>query len=252
MNPFRDPAMVQAPTASGHSATFFPRRGTTELFGQTNPYGSQTSAHMSAVSMAESPNVSSPHLLLGMSSGGSSNSDHSFENSGASESRYNLFTDPNQHAYHDFVDDEEPDRLHDMHAKDEDSMWDCTLLSLRGWLNVLGMLLIAAALIALFAGYPIASYFSELAAKDAAKSQYGWNVGGTNSSGQVPEIQGFHQLVDKDTPDEVKHIRGFDGHEYTLVFSDEFEQEGRSFFEGDDPFWEAQGECSRTNLEQCR
>ena len=31
----------------------------------------------------------------------------------------------------------------------------------------------------------------------------------------------------------------YDGEELELVFSDEFEQEGRSFYPGDDPYWEA-------------
>lgn len=32
---------------------------------------------------------------------------------------------------------------------------------------------------------------------------------------------------------------GSDGNEWTLVFSDEFNQEGRTFFEGDDPYFTA-------------
>lgn len=32
---------------------------------------------------------------------------------------------------------------------------------------------------------------------------------------------------------------GFDGKAYQLVFSDEFNQDGRTFYPGDDPFWEA-------------
>lgn len=32
---------------------------------------------------------------------------------------------------------------------------------------------------------------------------------------------------------------GFDGHPYNLVFSDEFEVAGRTFYPGDDPYWEA-------------
>lgn len=34
-------------------------------------------------------------------------------------------------------------------------------------------------------------------------------------------------------------FQGFDGNTYHLVFSDEFEVDGRSFFPGDDPYWEA-------------
>ena len=32
---------------------------------------------------------------------------------------------------------------------------------------------------------------------------------------------------------------GFDGEQYELVFSDDFNVDGRTFYLGDDPFWEA-------------
>lgn len=32
---------------------------------------------------------------------------------------------------------------------------------------------------------------------------------------------------------------GFDNEQYELVFSDEFNQDGRTFYPGDDPYWEA-------------
>jgi beta-glucanase (GH16 family) len=46
-------------------------------------------------------------------------------------------------------------------------------------------------------------------------------------------------LIDTATPDSAKTRTGFDNHEYELVFSDEFNVDGRSFYPGDDPFWEA-------------
>ena len=47
------------------------------------------------------------------------------------------------------------------------------------------------------------------------------------------------QLIDIATPDSAKTRKGFDGQDYELVFSDEFEIDGRTFFPGDDPYWEA-------------
>ncbi len=47
-------------------------------------------------------------------------------------------------------------------------------------------------------------------------------------------------LIDLDTPADAytkKSLR--DGTEWTLVFSDEFEEDGRSFYPGEDPYWEA-------------
>ena len=54
-----------------------------------------------------------------------------------------------------------------------------------------------------------------------------------NSRFQVPE------LIDPDTPKAAHTRTGFDGQQYTLVFSDEFNVDGRTFYPGDDPFWEA-------------
>lgn len=49
----------------------------------------------------------------------------------------------------------------------------------------------------------------------------GFNVGGINATGQVPDLPGMKLLVDKDTPDSAKSRVGTDGKTYTLVFSDE-------------------------------
>jgi beta-glucanase (GH16 family) len=46
-------------------------------------------------------------------------------------------------------------------------------------------------------------------------------------------------LIDQDTPQDVRTRTGFDGHQYNLVFSDEFNVDGRTFYPGDDAFWEA-------------
>lgn len=61
----------------------------------------------------------------------------------------------------------------------------------------------------------------------------------TNSTGQVPQIAGSRQLIDLDTPASALTKIGQDGNEYTLVFSDEFNTDGRTFYDGDDPFWTA-------------
>ena len=70
--------------------------------------------------------------------------------------------------------------------------------------------------------------------------QGGFNLGGINASGQIPDFPGYRGLIDKDTPREaytkLSYLRG---EEYELVFSDEFNQDGRTFYPGDDPYWEA-------------
>lgn len=47
------------------------------------------------------------------------------------------------------------------------------------------------------------------------------------------------ELIDIKTPDSAKTRTGFDGQAYELVFSDEFDIDNRTFYPGDDPYWEA-------------
>lgn len=63
-------------------------------------------------------------------------------------------------------------------------------------------------------------------------------MGGTNASGQIPDIPNLPSLIDADTPDDIKTQTrtGFNGKQYQLVFSDEFNVDGRTFFPGDDPY----------------
>ncbi|KAG8915297.1 hypothetical protein FRC01_003716 [Tulasnella sp. 417] len=103
----------------------------------------------------------------------------------------------------------------------------------RGLLNISFVFLIVAALIALFAGYPIISYLEHDEIYYA-----GANVVGVNETGQAAVIPNLPQLIDPETPEEAKTRTGYDGYEYELVFSDEFNVDGRTFYPGDDPFWE--------------
>lgn len=50
---------------------------------------------------------------------------------------------------------------------------------------------------------------------------------------------GLPTVIDPLTPSDAQSRTGYDGLTYNLVFSDEFETPGRTFYPGDDPFWEA-------------
>lgn len=57
---------------------------------------------------------------------------------------------------------------------------------------------------------------------------------------EYPQLSAIRtSLVDPDTPDEGKTWKAADGSSWPLVFSDEFNAEGRTFYEGDDQFWTA-------------
>ena len=65
-------------------------------------------------------------------------------------------------------------------------------------------------------------------------------MGGINATGQVPTLPGNYGLIDRDTPQSAYTTKSYHtGDEMVLVFSDEFNVDGRTFYPGDDPFWEA-------------
>lgn len=100
-----------------------------------------------------------------------------------------------------------------------------------------------AGVIALFAGYPIISALTT----GSLSTNGAFNLGGINSTGQVPDIPGMPRMIDPDTPDSVFTRTGFDGNDdWELVFSDEFNEDGRTFYEGDDPFWQGESWRART------
>ncbi|KAF8603602.1 beta-glucan synthesis-associated [Ceratobasidium sp. AG-I] len=111
-----------------------------------------------------------------------------------------------------------------------------SIFTRRGLVNIGCLAILASALVCLFAVYPLVSKLLE-----SERSTLGaYNLGGTNASGQVPEMPGNFALIDRDTPKEAyTHTSIDDGSEWDLVFSDEFNTDGRSFYPGDDPYWEA-------------
>ncbi|KAI0284022.1 glycoside hydrolase family 16 protein [Russula aff. rugulosa BPL654] len=109
-----------------------------------------------------------------------------------------------------------------------------TLFSGRGWANVSVLVLLMAGLITLFAGYPILSFYRE-----TPLAILGNNFGGGNGTGQIPDLPNTPTLIDSDTPKQFYTKTASDGSTWNLVFSDEFNQAGRTFWPGDDPYWEA-------------
>jgi hypothetical protein len=102
-------------------------------------------------------------------------------------------------------------------------------------MNLGCLFMILVLLVVLFAGYPIISTLRE----KSLGSMGAYNTGGLNSTGQVPQLNQF-DLIDPDTPMDAYSWTSFEtGEKWDLVFSDEFEREGRTFYPGDDPYWEA-------------
>ncbi|KAH7920476.1 glycoside hydrolase family 16 protein [Leucogyrophana mollusca] len=133
-------------------------------------------------------------------------------------------------------DTKDPDLDDALHNPDplQDAALDSsfTFFSARGWMNASALFVLVIGLILLFAGYPIIHYYSQ-----ADGPNYGYNLGGINQTGQVP--MGMPGLLDADTPASA-YTKNINGYTYGLVFSDEFNNDGRTFWPGDDAYWEAQ------------
>src|SRR5258708_1454346 len=57
---------------------------------------------------------------------------------------------------------------------------------------------------------------------------------------KIPTMTNNYELIDVDTPSSAHTYTSFaDSSQWQLVFSDEFEVENRTFWPGDDPYWEA-------------
>ncbi|KAJ7600970.1 glycoside hydrolase family 16 protein [Mycena floridula] len=137
-----------------------------------------------------------------------------------------------------YIWEKDPDLDDALHNPDpvRDARMDrsCDIFSGRGWVNAGALSIVVLALITLFLGYPIILEFAHPQA-----TVNGFNLGGINGSGQIPDLPGLSRIIDKDTPQSAYGRTGADGKKYNLVFSDEFNTDGRTFYPGDDPFFES-------------
>ncbi|KAG7095457.1 hypothetical protein E1B28_006198 [Marasmius oreades] len=146
---------------------------------------------------------------------------------GSIEGKFSLPPDPNTWGSAVSRDQREPDD--DFHDSARERP-ETSLFSSRGLRNVGCLLVLISMILGLFVGYPIVSYTQKLSVP----------MIGVNATGQVPLLTGGWGLIDVDTPQDAHTYKSFDaGKELQLVFSDEFNVNGRTFYPGDDPYWEA-------------
>ncbi|OOF99617.1 glycoside hydrolase family 16 protein [Aspergillus carbonarius ITEM 5010] len=131
---------------------------------------------------------------------------------------------------------EKDDYLHNPDPNDKDI--DCDVWNRRGLINLGGLLLITVGFVVLFVAYPVISAVG--GAEKPAKSNCD---PGDALCIDVGDRQGLTKLrtglIDPDTPESAMTKKSADGKEWQLVFSDEFETPGRSFYDGDDPYYQA-------------
>jgi hypothetical protein len=130
----------------------------------------------------------------------------------------------------------------DLHAPDPPGQKErMSGFNLRGFFNICVIITVLVGLISIFVLYPVVSYYTPkaksgfLSGTDTTDNPVN-NGDATNSTSTTRTRS---DLIDVDTPDSAKSRTGLDGTPYKLVFSDEFNKEGRTFKPSDDPFWEA-------------
>ncbi|KAI0746638.1 beta-glucan synthesis-associated [Daedaleopsis nitida] len=132
--------------------------------------------------------------------------------------------------------DDDDDFLHSPeYGRNRHAYW-----SWRGIMNIGVLVILVGALLTLFVCYPAIDFYRNESLNRAIASNNVINSTGQADAGPiVGDPFDMPELIDSDTPADAKTRTGFDGENYELVFSDEFNKDGRTFYPGDDPYWEA-------------
>ncbi|KAK3675069.1 beta-glucan synthesis-associated protein [Recurvomyces mirabilis] len=132
---------------------------------------------------------------------------------------------------------EKDDYLHNPDPNERDKMNCADLFSKRGIVNVGGLALITLGVLILFIGYPILT-FVQKAIEPAGSNACSLDPNCLRND--VPLLKNLRTgLIDPDTPKSAMSRKDVNGNTQTLVFSDEFNEDGRTFYPGDDSYWTA-------------
>ncbi|KAJ5753459.1 uncharacterized protein N7511_007612 [Penicillium nucicola] len=130
---------------------------------------------------------------------------------------------------------EKDDYMHNPDPKDQDR--DCDMCNRRGILNMGGLAVLTVGIMVLFIGYPLITWLEGIMKPRSVCHPHDTlclDVGERDLLGNIR-----HGLIDPDTPKDALTKKNINGKEMKLVFSDEFNMPGRTFFEDDDPFFQA-------------
>lgn len=131
---------------------------------------------------------------------------------------------------------EKDDWLHNPDPNEKDKR-DCDVFTARGIINVGALVILSLGLLVLFIGYPVLTFVDKMTKPEIGPC--------TNNPLCIVGKQGMAHLlnvrkglIDPDTPASVKSRTSHDGTKQTLVFSDEFNKPGRTFYDGDDAYFQ--------------
>jgi beta-glucanase (GH16 family) len=145
--------------------------------------------------------------------------------------------------------DESDDELH-MPRDDDDIRYRPKLrdhFSRDSIVSTVGLVLMILGLLFLFIALPVMSFTGVITYNSSWDVPSSWlsnpykgEPWATVNTNIYPLLKNIRTgLIDPDTPESVMHKQGEFGDEYELVFSDEFNDNNRTFYEGDDPYFYA-------------
>ncbi|KAF2830058.1 beta-glucan synthesis-associated [Ophiobolus disseminans] len=132
---------------------------------------------------------------------------------------------------------EKDDYMHNPDPNDKDQR-DCDIFTKRGFVNVGGLAFLAAGLLVLFVVFPVLTFVDKITEQPKGPcTNNPLCIAGKQSE---PLLQNVRQgLIDPTTPKDVMTRTGYNGQKQKLVFSDEFNTDGRTFYDGDDAYFQA-------------
>ncbi|MCJ1443671.1 MAG: hypothetical protein MMC23_004171 [Stictis urceolatum] len=132
---------------------------------------------------------------------------------------------------------EKDDWLHNPDPNEKEKR-ECDIFTKRGLVNVGGLVFLCLGLLALFIAYPIATFVKKHTVSD---NPCVGNLDCITGVGKQELFKNLRRtLIDPDTPDDAMTKMSADGKtKLKLAFSDEFNTDGRTFYEGDDPYFTA-------------
>lgn len=129
---------------------------------------------------------------------------------------------------------EKDDYLHNPDPNDKEPR--CDIWNKRGMANLGGLAILTLGVLTLFIGFPVLTFVREtVGIPDPGACSKDANC----LSDNVPLLKNQRiGLIDPHTPDSEKTRTTNDGSTLKLVFSDEFNTDGRTFYDGDDPYFQ--------------
>ena len=136
-----------------------------------------------------------------------------------------------------FPEDVEPDDFLHNPDPNEKEKYECEIFTKRGICNLTGLALLFLGILSLWIAFPIITFIHKIEADEAGPCD--GNANCIPGVGTVPLLKNVRTgLIDKDTPQEAMTKTAVDGTTMNLVFSDEFNTPGRTFYPGDDPYFQ--------------